>query len=81
MTLKTLLVCLAVTVLLALTAGVALAATVPGSERADVISGETVDLVENPYFRRGKVRDPSSGPRRSITPDVFAPPIAATPSA
>jgi hypothetical protein len=48
MTLKTLLVCLAVTVLLALTAEVALAATVPGSERAEVISGETVDLVGNP---------------------------------
>jgi hypothetical protein len=81
MTLKTLLVCLAVTVLLALTAGVALAATVPGGERAGVISGETVDLVENPCARRGKVRDPSSGPRGSITPDVFAYPIAATPAA
>lgn len=48
MTLRMLLVCLAVTVLLALTAGVVLAATIPGSERADVISGETVDLAGNP---------------------------------
>lgn len=48
MTLRTLLVCLAVTVLLALTAGVAFAATGSGGERTDVISGETVDLIRNP---------------------------------